>query len=144
MDARTKRRLVVWLQRRLLNPPVKLLVFLGIVPGYAIIETVGRRTGRPRRTVVGVHQADDGLWIVAEQGHHAGYVRNLQTTPRVRLRLRGRWRDGVARVEADDDPHARLASFARPIHTQVVGRFGTELLSVHVELRDGETDRTRR
>lgn len=144
MDARTKRRLVVWLQRRLLNPPVELLVSLGVVPGYAILETVGRRTGRRRRNVVGVHQADDGLWIVAEQGRHAGYVRNLQATPRVRLRLRGRWRDGVARVAADDDPQARLASFARPIHARVVRRFGTELLSVHVELRDGETARPRR
>lgn len=135
MDADRKRRVVVRLQRHLLNPPVKALVFLGVVPGYALIETTGRRSGRRRRNVVGVHRADDGWWIVAEQGRHAGYVANLQATPQVRLRLRGRWHDATARVVADDDPRARLASFGRPSHEQSVRRFGTELLSIHVDPR---------
>lgn len=136
MQAERKRRLVVRLQRHLLNPPVKALVHLGIVPGYAIIETTGRRTGRRRRAVVGVHRDRGGVWIVAEQGRHAGYVRNLDATPRVRLRLGGRWRSGRARV-VDDDARARLASFGRRGHAQAVRRFGTELVSVRVEL-DGD------
>lgn len=134
MDLHRKRRVIVGVQRYLLNPPVELVVLLGVVPGYALIETVGRRSGRRRRTVVGVHRAEDGLWIVAEHGCHAGYVRNLRATPQVRLRLRGRWHEGVARVVDDDDPRARLAGFGRPAHERVVRRFGTQLLSIHVAL----------
>jgi hypothetical protein len=40
-----KLRLVRALQRYLFNPPIKLLFRLGVVPpGYALLETVGRRT----------------------------------------------------------------------------------------------------
>lgn len=134
MDAGRKRRLVVPLQRYVLNPPVKLAVFLGLVPGYALLETVGRRTGRRRRTVVGVHQENGTLWIVAEQGRRAGYVANLEAEPRVRVRLRGRWRAGVARVVDSDDPHARLERFGRTAHARSVRLFGGELRSVRVDL----------
>lgn len=134
MDDRTKRRLLIPLQRYVLNPPVKLAAFLGVLPGYAVIETVGRKTGRRRRTVVGVHREGDSLWIVAEQGRHAGYVRNLEAQPQVRVRLRGRWRKGTARVVADDDPRARLDAFGRRVHARSVIRFGTELATVRVDL----------
>lgn len=133
MDVRLKRRVVVPLQRYVLNPPVKLATFLGLVPGYAIIETVGRRSGRRRRTVVGVHREDDTLWIVAEQGRRAGYVRNLEAQSRVRVRLRGRWWQGMAQVVEEDEPRARLRSFGRA-HAWSVLRFGTELASVRVDL----------
>lgn len=134
MDARTKRRLVVPLQRYVLNPPVKAAAFVGLLPGYAVIETRGRRTGRRRRTVVGVSRTGDNLWIVAEQGRHAGYVRNLEADPCVRVRLRGRWHSGTARVVADDDAAARLRQFGRAGHERAVRRFGTELVSVRVDL----------
>lgn len=137
MRAHTKRRLIVRLQRHLLNPAVKALVLLGAVPGYAVIETLGRRTGRRRRAVVGVRRAGEGVWIVAEHGRHAGWVRNLEATPQVRLCLRRRWRHGVARVVDADDPHARLASFSR-VHALVVRRSGTQLASVRVDV--GEPD----
>lgn len=133
MEGIVERRLVVWLQRYLLNPPIKVVVALGLVPGYALIETCGRRSGKRRRTVVGVHEEDGVVWIVAEQGRHAGYVRNLEADPHVRLRLRGRWRRGVARVVDDDDVQERLAAFGR-VHAAMVRRFGTELLSVRVDL----------
>ena len=136
MDDRLKRRVVVLLQRYLLNPPVKIATFIGLVPGYAIIETVGRSSGRRRRTVVGVHQEDDTLWIVAEQGRRAGYVRNLEAQPRVRVRLRDRWRQGMAQVVEEDDPRARLRSFGRKAHAWSVLRFGTELASVRIDLED--------
>lgn len=75
------------LQRYLLNPPVKVLVWLDFVPGHALIETHGRRTAKRRTTVVGLHEEDGTSWIVAEQGPHAEYVRNLQADPSVRVRL---------------------------------------------------------
>lgn len=132
MDAATKRGIVVAVQS-VLAPPIRALVVRGLVPGYGVIETTGRRSGRPRRTVVGVHEDDDALWVVAEHGHDADYVRNLRVHPRVRLCLRGRWRAGVARVVEDDDPAQRLEAFG-PLHAAMVRRLGTHLLSIRIVL----------
>jgi hypothetical protein len=41
-----KRRIVHALQKYLLNPPIKLPFALGLaLPGYALLETTGRKTG---------------------------------------------------------------------------------------------------
>ena len=41
-----KHRIVHLLQKYLLNPPIKLLFAMGVVlPGYALLETTGRKTG---------------------------------------------------------------------------------------------------
>jgi hypothetical protein len=49
-----KHRIVHTLQKYVLNPPIKLLFAVGIAPpGYALLETIGRKTGKPRRTPVG-------------------------------------------------------------------------------------------
>src|SRR6476659_7356921 len=87
-----KRNRVRRLQRYVLNPPVKALAWAGLVPGYVLIETRGRRSGKRRRTVVGLHVEGDVGWIVAEHGRHAGYVRNLEHDPAVRVRVGHRWR----------------------------------------------------
>lgn len=136
MDQQRKRRWVRRLQKYAANPPVKLAVFLGLVPGHVILETTGRKTGKRRRTVVGVHRGDSSLWIVAEQGRHAGYVRNLEANPQVRVKLRGRWSAAEATVVDSDDPQARLDSFGRPSHANAVRRFGTALLSIRLDLAE--------
>jgi deazaflavin-dependent oxidoreductase (nitroreductase family) len=134
-NAEAKRRRIRRVQRYLVNPPAKLAVGLGLIPGYALLETTGRKSGKKRRTVVGVHRDDQGaVWIVAEQGRHAGYVQNLMADPRVRVRIGRRWRSGTARVVDGDDVDARLRSFGRPAHVRAVRRFGTELLSIRIEL----------
>ena len=129
-----KRRRVRLLQRYLLNPPAKAVVWAGLVPGYVLVETRGRRTGKRRRTVVGMHLEGATGWVVAEQGCHAGYVRNLESDPRVRVRVGRRWRDGTAAVVDDDDVEARLDAFGRRAHASSVRRFGTDLRTVRVEL----------
>ncbi len=54
-----KRRIVHLLQKYLFNPPVKLFFAVGLVrPGYALLETVGRKTGKARRTPVGDGRVD--------------------------------------------------------------------------------------
>jgi deazaflavin-dependent oxidoreductase (nitroreductase family) len=125
---------VVLLQRYVLNPPMKAAVWAGLVRDHVLVETVGRRTGRRRRTVVGYHRDGDVLWVVAEQGRHAGYVANLEAQPRVRLRLSRRWVDAVATVVDDDDPQARLDGFANDKHAALVRRAGTALLSIRFDL----------
>jgi hypothetical protein len=73
-----KHRIVHFLQKYLFNPPIKLLFWVGLVPpGYALLETIGRKTGKVRRTPVGNGLLGTQFWIVAEHGLNAGYVRNI-------------------------------------------------------------------
>ena len=84
-----KRKNVRLLQRYLLNPPAMLAVRTGLVPGYVLIESIGRRSGKRRRTVVGMRIENSTGWVVAEHGSHAGYVQNIQDEfhrPRVHQR----------------------------------------------------------
>jgi deazaflavin-dependent oxidoreductase (nitroreductase family) len=133
---RRKRKVVRWVQRYLLNPPTRLAVWAGLVPGYVLVETTGRRTGKRRVTVVGMLRDGATGWVVAEQGRHAGYVRNLSAQPAVRVRIGRRWRSARAQVVADDDVSARLARFGRT-HAATVRRFGTSLLSVRFDFDPG-------
>ena len=131
-DAARRRRTRL-LQRYVLNPPAKLAVWTGLIPSYALVETVGRKSGKRRRNVVGMHVEGDTGWVVAEQGRHAGYVANLMATPGVRVRIRGRWRRARAHVLLEDDADARLAAFSKS-HAATVRRFGTDLTTIRFDL----------
>lgn len=137
-----KRRRVRLLQRYVLNPPVRIAVWAGLSPSHVLIESVGRRSGKRRRTVVGMHIEGTTGWVVAEQGRYAGYVRNVESEPRVRVRLSRRWRPARASVLAADDPLARLEDFGRS-HAAAVRRFGTDLTTIRFDFdapshRDGD------
>ena len=139
-----KRRIVHALQKYLLNPSVRLLLSLGLVPPtYALLETKGRKTGKPRQTPVGNGLDDGTFWIVAEHGRKAGYVRNLEHDPRVRIKirhgLRYTWREGTAQVLPDDDTRERQRAFGkghpgRRLNALVVRTMGTDLLTVRIDL----------
>jgi deazaflavin-dependent oxidoreductase (nitroreductase family) len=134
-DARARRRTRL-IQRYLINPPAKAGAWLALSRRHLLLETVGRKSGKPRRTVVGYTGDGATLWVVAEQGRHAGYVRNLDATPHVRVRLRRRWRDASATIVDDDDPSARLDSFGDERHAALVRKFGTSLLSIRIDVTD--------
>ena len=92
-----KRRLTTVLGTHLINPVVRFLVENGIAPpSYAILETIGRRTGRARRTPVGNGLDGSTFWIVAEHGRRAAYVRNIVANPHVRVKVGRRWRSDTA------------------------------------------------
>ena len=140
-----KRRLVRALQQRLINPPIRFLLSRGFVPrAYALLETTGRRSGKKRVTPVGNGLEGDIFWIVAEHGRHAGYVRNIEAHPRVRVKvpegfLRSRWRVGTAQLLPDDDPLERQRLLiegerSRRMNARVVRAMGTELLTVRIDL----------
>ena len=139
-----KHLIVHALQKYVLNPTIKLLFALGIVPpAYALLETTGRKTGKQRRTPVGNARIGNRFWIVAEHGMKAGYVRNLVRHPRVRLKLRdglrARWYTGTAHVLSDDDPRERQRWLAGKLPSSVanataVRLFGTDLLTVRIDL----------
>ena len=132
-DAAARRRRTRWLQRYLLNPPMKLIVWAGLVPGYVLVETQGRRTGRRRTNVVGLKIEDHTGWVVAEQGRHAGWVLNIEAHSDVRVRGGRQWRAARAVIDVDDDPEARLDSFERKSHSATVRRFGTDLTTVRFD-----------
>jgi deazaflavin-dependent oxidoreductase (nitroreductase family) len=75
----------------------------------------------------------DTCWIVAEHGRKAGYVRNIEAGPRVRIKLGRRWRAGTAHLMPDDDPRARQRAMPAA-HAAVVRLMGTELLTVRIDL----------
>ena len=130
-----KRKLVTWLQVKLFNPPVRALAARGLAPGVALLETIGRKSGEPRRTPVsfGLERDTDTFWIVAEMGRQAAYVRNIEANPRVRVRLRRGWRSGTAQLVEGDDAAARLRNLSR-LNAAGVRAMGTALLVIRVDL----------
>ena len=139
-----KHRIVHTLQKYFLNPPIKLSLAVGLpLPGYALLETRGRKTGKTRRTPVGDGHIGNQFWLVAEHGIKAAYVRNIQCDPRVRLKLRHglwyRWRTGIAHLLFDDDPYERQRWLATYLpsssgNARAVRLLGTRLLTVRIDL----------
>ncbi|MFY9560387.1 MAG: nitroreductase/quinone reductase family protein [Terriglobales bacterium] len=139
-----KHRIVHFLQKYFFNPPIRFLLALGLAPpGYAVLETIGRRTGKPRRTPVGDGRVGNQFWLVAEHGEKAGYIRNIASNPRVRVKvregLRLRWHTGTARVLSDDDPRERQRWLGSQhpgssSNAAAVRFFGTDLLAVRIDL----------
>jgi deazaflavin-dependent oxidoreductase (nitroreductase family) len=130
-----KARAVHFTQKYLLNPPVRALFALGLVPPtHVLLETTGRKTGRPRHNPVGNGLDGDTLWVVAEHGRRASYVRNLEADPRVRVKIGRRWRTGTAIVLPDDDPRARLDRIGRRVNGFMVRSMGTDLLTIRIDL----------
>jgi deazaflavin-dependent oxidoreductase (nitroreductase family) len=135
-----KRRVSTFLSRGVFNRPIVVLANAGVpIPGVAILETTGRRSGRPRRTPVGRALDGDTLWIVAEHGRKAAYVRNIESNPRVRVKIGRHWRAGVARIAPGEDPRARLRALPRAVAVSV-RLMGTELLTVRVDLDSAQPD----
>jgi deazaflavin-dependent oxidoreductase (nitroreductase family) len=128
-----RRRAANWFHRHLANPVMRR--WPGLVPGTAVLETTGRRTGLPRQTPVGGRVIGGSFWLVSDHGRRSAYVRNVVAEPRVRVCIRGRWHHGTAHLREDDDPHARLARLPR-LNGMLVRRLGTELLSIEIELAD--------
>ncbi|MET4430283.1 deazaflavin-dependent oxidoreductase (nitroreductase family) [Mycolicibacterium sp. 624] len=114
-------------QKRIANPVMR------HIPTQTLLETVGRKSGEPRRTPLGGKRIDKQFWFVSEFGEQSQYVRNIAANPRVRVRLRGRWHSGTAHLVPDDDPHARLRELPQ-FNSFGVRTFGTNLLTVRVDL----------
>ena len=112
-------------ERRLVNPLVRRAVFSGRMGAtYAVLETVGRRSGAVRRTPVANGRRGDTFWLISAHGPHAHYFQNLLAQPRVRVGLadHGRltWRPGTAHPMPQDDARARHRQLGR-------GRLGYRL-----------------
>ena len=136
-------RVVGSLQQHVVNPIVKLGWGLGIpIPGDALLETTGRRTGLPRRTPVCDGLDGETFWLVAQRGREADWVRNIMANPRVRVKVSGfraRWRTGTAHIIDGDDPRERQrilgeANLARRLCMCTAGTLNTSPLTVRIDL----------
>jgi hypothetical protein len=85
------------------------------------------------------------FWLVAEHGMKAGYVRNIERDPHVRLKLRDGlrtcWSTGTAHLLPDDNPRERQRRLAGHLpssagNATAVRLFGTQLLSIRIDLDD--------
>ena len=131
----TKRRASTFVTAKLLNPVVRAAVRLGLpLPLVVILETRGRKSGQLRQIPVGKTLDGDTLWIVAEHGRKAGYVRNIEANPRVRVRVGRRWRTGTAHVLEEDDWRERQRRLPNKVNSAMVRAVGTEHVTVRVDL----------
>ena len=107
---RRSRNRMFW---RIVNPPTRPLA--GVAPWWVLLETRGRRTGAPRRTPLARGPREgDVLWLISVHGRHAAWVRNVEVTPEVRIKLSGRWHDGRATVhDYDESVVRRFNRYAR-------------------------------
>lgn len=135
-----KYRLVNGFQKRIGNPIVRTALERGLrIPGYSVLETIGRKSGVPRRVPVGDGLDGDTFWIVSEHGRRAAYVRNIEANPRVRVKVRGKWRTGTAVPMPDDDPRERQRIMGErrrstKLNSAAVRGMGTDLLTVRIDL----------
>lgn len=105
----------------------------GVVPGWAVVETIGRRTGQPRRTPVGGRLCRNTFWLVAGDRSRSQYVKNIEANPAVRLRAHGRWHTGTAQVLDDENARDRLMTM-NPINSVFIWIAGTDLATIRIDL----------
>lgn len=139
------------LTNRRVNPLFVALLTRGLgPPTYAIVETVGRRTGQRRLAPVANGLDGDTFWLIAGLAERASFVHNIRANPRVRVRarpvrirdgVRVRWRAGTAHLLPDDDARARHRRLGRgrPVY-QLDGILlrglaaGGDMLTIRIDL----------
>jgi deazaflavin-dependent oxidoreductase (nitroreductase family) len=62
----------------------------GYLPGYAIVNHVGRKSGRVYRTPVNAFRADNGYIIVLAYGPESDWVKNVLAAGSCELQTKGR------------------------------------------------------
>jgi deazaflavin-dependent oxidoreductase (nitroreductase family) len=109
----------------------------GLAPkAFALLETVGRRSGLPRYTPVGNGLQGNTFWLVAAHGRQADYVRNLLAQPEVRVKVAGRWRCGRAVLMPDDDVAARSRTLPYQWDAAIGRLMGTRPVTIRIDLQD--------
>lgn len=79
----------------------------GRLPGFAVVEHVGRRSGRTYRTPVNLFRPGDLYVVALTYGREAQWVRNVLARGRCEVRTRGR-RIELGEPEIVHDPERTL------------------------------------
>ena len=132
VGVRTRKYRIITTVERVNNRLTRWSLRRGIgLPAFALLETTGRRSGQARHTPVGNGAAGDTFWLIAAHGDQADYVRNMRADPRVRVKIRRRWRSGTATFLPDDDVDAR----SRTLPYQWDARFGRVIATTPMTIR---------
>jgi deazaflavin-dependent oxidoreductase (nitroreductase family) len=117
------------------NRLIRLALRAGLAPrAFALLETTGRRTGLARHTPVGNGLDGDIFWLVAAHGTQADYVRNLEASPRVRVKVGGSWRAGTAVVLPGDDALARSRALPYQWDAAIGRMMASAPLTIRIDL----------
>lgn len=135
MAARSRKYRVITTLERLNNRLTRMALRRGIAPrAFVLLETTGRRTGRPRQTPVGYGRDGDTFWLVAVHGDQADYVRNLRADPAVRVKVDGVWRHGTAVFLPADDAIARSRTLRYQWDAALGRAMATTPLTIRIDL----------
>lgn len=102
--------MVFW---RVFNPVARSLA--GVAPWWVVLETNGWRSGKPRQVPLATGPIDGStVWLISVHGTHASFARNIAADPRVRLKLKGKWRAATAELlPVDESVLRRFNTYAR-------------------------------
>ena len=103
------------------------------LPGWAAIETTGRRTGATRQVPVGGRLIGESFWLVAADPQEAAYVKNIEANARVRVQIGRQWRSGVAHLLPEDDARKRMF-WLNPANALFIWIAGRDHLTIRVDL----------
>ena len=121
----------LWLSNRVLRWQLR----HGLAPNaFALLETVGRHSGKPRHTCVGNGLIGDTFWLVAAHGQQADWVRNIAQHRQVRVLADRRWRSGTAMALPDDDPDKRSKTLPHRWDAALGRMIATTPLTVRIDL----------
>jgi deazaflavin-dependent oxidoreductase (nitroreductase family) len=125
---RRARHRIFW---KIVNPPTRGLA--GLAPWWVLLETRGRRSGTRRMTPLARGPLDgDVLWLTSVHGRRASWVRNVEVSPEVRVKLSGRWHEGRATLHGYEEAIARRFNLYARSGPSLMG---IEPALVRVELR---------
>ncbi len=116
---------------KVINPIFR--VFAGRVPGYVLLETIGRKSGRRHQVPVAGKLNKNVVWIVVGHASRSAFLRNVRANPQVRVRVNRRWREGRAEVVGGDDARRR-AWRTNPANAGFLRVASSDLATLRVEL----------
>ena len=83
---------------------------LPLPPGYILVTTTGRTSGRPRRRPIRAVRDDGTYYGVAILGEQSDWLKNVRATPEVQIKAGMTTRRALAREVTDASERERAAS----------------------------------
>lgn len=106
-----------WLARfnRHVTNPVQRL-WAGWLPGFGILEHVGRKSGKPYRTPLNVFPTDDGVAVLLTYGPDRDWLKNIIAAGQARIKRMGRTIEVTEpRIMSKAEAAAHVTGFSRRV-----------------------------
>lgn len=104
--------------RHVTNPVQRL--WAGWLPGFGILEHVGRKSGKPYRTPLNVFPTDDGVVVLLSYGPNRDWLKNITAAGQARIKRMGRTIEVTEpRVVSKAEAAAHVTGFARVVFPRV-------------------------